>query len=291
MPSSRLAIAQLVLVMLLWGSTFVVTKAGLNGLPPLFFAFARTTVAALFLLLFAILSGRWRLPAQVPRSTVLAMAVVGVAVYYSAFNLGLRYTGAAQAALVQSSLPAVTAAFAMLFLRERPNRRGSVGILLAIAGVIAIFAQSAPGSTASHPSLGNLITLLAVIAWSVYTVMARRLAAVDPLTITAWVMSAGAAMLGGVAWLEHRGSDWPHLSLSGWAIVLYLGALPSALCFVLYNAALRRLRAAQVAVFLNLVPVVGVIASMAALGEKLSSSALLGGALVLAGVWISTRSD
>ncbi len=302
MSSSRLAIAQLVLVMLLWGSTFVVTKAALEGLPPVLFAFARTGVAAVCLLLLAVFKRQWRLPSDTPRGILVTMAVFGIAIYYTAFNLGLRYTSAAQAALVQSSLPAVTTAFAMLFLREQLKARGALGILLAIGGVAMIFAQSAPSPTADRPILGNLIMFCGVIAWSAYTVLARRLAGIEPLTVVSWVTTMGAAALGVgavIEWGMSTGDDLRlgtgggglHLTGGGWTAILYLGLLPSALSFVLYSQALRHLRAAQVAVFINLVPVVGVLAGVVFLGDALSSSALLGGGLVLAGVWLSTRSD
>ena len=287
--------------MLLWGSTFVVTKAALEGLPPVLFAFARTSVAAVCLLLLAVFKRQWRLPRDTPRGMLVTMAVFGIAIYYTAFNLGLRYTSAAQAALVQSSLPAVTTAFAMLFLREQVKARGALGILLAVGGVVMIFAQSAPSATASRPILGNLIMFCGVIAWSAYTVLARRLAGIEPLTVVSWVTTMGAAALGVGAVIEWRMSTGGglhvgtggglHLTGGGWTAILYLGLLPSALSFVLYSQALRHLRAAQVAVFINLVPVVGVLAGVVFLGDALSSTALLGGGLVLAGVWLSTRSD
>lgn len=288
--SRTVAIALLLLVMLLWGSTFVVTKAGLDNWPPVLFAFARLSIASICLLAIAFVTGKLRPPRPVPWGILLAMGLIGIAIYYAEFNLALIYTSAAQAALVQSCIPIVTTTLAVLFLRESFTRFNALGIALAVLGVAAIFVQGTPSPTARAPWLGNLLMLGAVIAWSVYTVLAKRLAGTAALTIATWVTLIGTLFLGAGAWLEGRSAATPHLTPEGWAVIIYLGIFPSALSFVLYSHALRHLRASQVAIFVNLVPVVGVLAGVLAMGDSLSSSALLGGALVLTGAWISTRS-
>ena len=294
MKSSRsLSIALLICVMLIWGSSFVVTKAALGRVPPIFLAFARLAVAAISLSIYAGLTHQLTLrPA--PWRTLFGMAISGILIYYIGFNLSLQYTSASQAALVQSCVPAVTAALAVVFLHEPLTIRRVVGIALAIIGVGAMFLPSARHDGAPQPWLGNLIMVCTVLSWAAYTVMAKRLAALQAVPLATHVTVIGALLLAAPAWLESRfglaqGLSTARWLTADWAAIIYLGVFPSALCFVLYSKALRHLRASQVATFVNLVPLVGVISGVLALGESLSSNALSGGALVLSGVWISTH--
>lgn len=99
--------------------------------------------------------GTARLPRPAPWGTLALMALTGVALYYLAFNVALQFTTASQGALVQSSIPAVTAVMAILWLGERVSVRRGIGIALAMAGVLLIVARSAPDAGARSPVIGN----------------------------------------------------------------------------------------------------------------------------------------
>ena len=81
------------------------------------------------------------------------------------------------------------------------------------------------------------------------------------------------------------------LPVEGWLGVLYLGSIASGLAYALYNASLRHLDASEVGVYTNLIPVVGVLTGIVFLGEPMSLRAILGGAIVMLGVWITSRSE
>jgi drug/metabolite transporter (DMT)-like permease len=285
------SIALLVLVMVIWGSTYVVTKAGLDELPPMLFALLRFAVASACLLPLALFRGGARaLPRPRPWGTLTLMGLAGVGVYYVTFNLGMAYTTASQASLVQSSLPAVTAAMAALWLGERVSRRRALGIGLAVAGVLLIVIRTAPDPGAPSPLLGNALMVCTVLSWGVYTMLAKRTADVDPTVVVAAVTVIGTVLLIPAALVEAavRGPA-PAISAGGWARIVFLGAFASAATFVLYSRALRDLDASQVGTFINLVPLLGVVSGVVVLGETVTPLAFAGGALVLAGVWLSTR--
>jgi drug/metabolite transporter (DMT)-like permease len=285
-----LSIALLLLAMLIWGSAFVVTKSGLAELPPMFFALLRLGVASLVLVPLALLRGRvarllhprvWR--------TLLLMALTGVALYHIGFNLALGYTTASQAALVQSSTPAITAMMAMVWLRERLPRRRILGIGLAVAGVLLIVSRTTPDANARDPLAGNLLMLGTVLAWSAYTMLAKRAADLDPMLVTAVVSLLGALMLVPAALLESPRGFASTISAASWIKIVYLGAFASAASYLFYNRALRDLEASQVGAFVNLVPVIGAASGVVVLGERIAPLALLGGAVVIGGVWIASR--
>jgi len=289
MGSRRVAIVTLIAVMIVWGSTFVVTKAAIVDLPPLTLAFVRVAIGALVLLPFA--WPRVRSVGRLPWRWLWAMAFVGVTLYYVVFNWSLALTSAAQGALVQSSIPAVTACIAMLWLRERATRARMLGIALSVAGVLIVFAQGAQSSAeAPSPALGNVLMFGSVVCWGVYTSIAKRVAQYDSIVITSIIAGIGALLLLPLALLELWRSELPDPGLNAWLGAAYLGVFASGLGYLLYNFSLKHMAASQVGVFTNLIPIVGVLTGVIALGEPLSLQAILGGVIVMVGVAITTRS-
>ena len=205
----------LVAVMSLWGCTFVLTKDVIGEVPPLTLAFLRVAIG--FLILFPVAMIRRRSLVEprpaLPWKAILAMGFVGVSFYYGVFNLGLVYTSASQGALVQSSIPAVTALIAILWLRERASSIRISGIVLSVLGVLIIFSGSqASDASSPQPVLGNSLVFLSVVAWGIYTSLAKRFAHVDAIVMTAAVIGAGALFLFPAAIIEMRGHAWPQLS-------------------------------------------------------------------------------
>jgi len=283
-----LAVLLLLLAVLVWGSTYVVTKAGVEAAPPMLFALLRYCVASLLLLAIALLRrGTARLPRPAPWGTLSLMGLTGVALYYMGFNVALTYTTASQGALVQSSIPAVTAAVAVVMLRERLSAQRMLGIALAIAGVVLIVARTGGGTSAPAPLLGNVIMFATVVVWAVYTSLAKRVSGADPVAVTAAISILGTLMLVPGAALEAANAPTPAISGPTWLRIVYLGALPSAASYLLYNRALRDLDASQVGAITNLSPVIGAVSGVVLLGETITPLAVAGGALVLAGVWMS----
>jgi drug/metabolite transporter (DMT)-like permease len=129
-----------------------------------------------------------------------------------------------------------------------------------------------------------------------YTSLAKRVAGFDSLVITVAVTGSGTLLLLPMAGYEivtahAAGESLPPLPLLGWVGILYLGGVASGLAYLLYNASLRHLDASAVGVYTNLIPVVGVLTGVAVLGEPLSARAIIGGLVVMCGVWITSRSE
>lgn len=291
MTSRPVAIVALLAVMVVWGSTFVVTKSAMAELPPLTMAFIRVLIGTLVLAPFAL--PRMRAShAALPWKWIWLMALIGVALYYVVFNSSLAYTSASQGALVQSSIPAVTALIAVLWLREPASRMRVFGIALSIVGVLIVFAggNTQVNGAAPQPILGNLLMFASVVCWGWYTAMAKRVAESDAIVVTTWVTAIGTALLLPLAAIELWGRPLPQPSAGALLGVAYLGVFASGAGYVLYNFALKGMAASQVGVFTNLIPIVGVLTGVIALGEPLAWQAIVGGIVVMLGVWMTSRS-
>jgi drug/metabolite transporter (DMT)-like permease len=280
------ATLMLLVTMLIWGSTFVVTKRTIQILPPLQLAFVRVMLGALVLAPFAWMRRAREPLTPIPWRSIAWLGAIGVAFYYIAFNSALARTSAAQGALVQSCIPAVTALIAVLWLGERAPARRWIGIGLSIAGVIVVFAGSATqGATSS--SYGNLLMFATVLAWGIYTSLAKRVAHCDTLVVTAGLLAVGAIMLLPFAAWEHAHSCAIRATASAAFAVIYLGCGASGIAYLFYNAALREVDANQAGTYTNLIPVVGVLSGVL-LGDSLSLVSILGGVLVAVGVILTS---
>ena len=143
--------------------------------------------------------------------------------------------------------------------------------------------------TAPAPILGNVLMFASVICWGWYTALAKRVADSDPIVVTTWVTAIGTALLLPIAAIELWERDLPQASAGAWLGVAYLGVFASGAGYVLYNFALKGMAASQVGVFTNLIPVVGVLTGVIALGEPLAWQAIVGGIVVMLGVGMTSR--
>lgn len=278
----------LLLPMVVWGSAFAVTKVLIDLWPPFTVALARVGIGTLVLLPLAI--SRHQRSTHLPWGTIWCMGLLGVTLYYLTFNLSMVYISASQGALVQASIPAMTALVAVVWLRERATALRWLGIALSVAGVLIVF--SGNGSAAGQSSLlGNSLMFASVVCWALYTALAKRAANFEPLVITVSVMGTGTLLLLPFSAYEIMSGELQPLPVTGWLGLVYLGGVASGLAYALYNASLRHLDASAVGVYTNLIPIVGVLTGIVFLGEPLSLRAILGGAIVMLGVWITSRSE
>jgi drug/metabolite transporter (DMT)-like permease len=283
------ALAGVTAVMIVWGSTFVVTKATVQEVPPLALAALRFAIAAIVLVPIAVLRGGLKsLPRPRPHGALVLMGLAGIAFFHIAFNLALVHGSATQGALIYALVPAAVAVAAVVFLGERLSRRRIVGIVISIVGVAVVVSSAEVSGHSPRPLLGAAWMLAAVVAWAVYTITAKTLADADQVVVVGCATVIGVlVMIPPAAWeLGHRG--WPAPSPQGWLGALFLGLVASAVCFIVYSRALRELDASLVGVLVNLDPLVGVLTAAVFLGEPLRAWHLGGGAVAIGGMWLAS---
>jgi drug/metabolite transporter (DMT)-like permease len=278
------ALLALVAAAAIWGSTFVVTKILLDEAAPFFIAAARFAIALVVLWPLLMWRGRER-TAVYFRPTFVALGLLGVAANFGLQNLGLAYTGAADAALIIALTPVAIAALAAVFLSERLVGSQLIGIALSICGVVLI--TGAGGKANGAAVLGDVLVAASTLAWAGYTLLGKRLA---PRHTAATIATAGigwgVAFLVPLALVEAIVVSPPELSLLGIVALAYLGIAASAATFLLWNYALNAVGASVAGTFLNLIPVFGVAFALLA-GESVSLLQLGGGAAVGFGVWLA----
>lgn len=287
-PSGSLALAFLLNLAL--GATYYGTKHALEGLPELTVVAVRTVVAAALLVpltglpaLRALFSGgrsSW-----VP---LLAMGIGGYALPIALGNYGIRHSSATHAALLIGVEPIAVMLLGALLLRERLSGLRAVALGLGLAGATTIVANGIPLVTARDaPQLaGDLVLVASGVAWAIYSIAGKwLLGRHSSLDVTTGAIVVALPALVPLAALELPQIEvGPRLGPAlAWAAAV--GLLASALGTLLWNRALESMDASTLAGFVFLQPVTGVLLGVLALGERASGAALVGGALVFAGVY------
>lgn len=172
---------------------------------------------------------------------------------------------------------------------ERAKPLAVLGAVLAFVGCLTVIGNGDPlAPLAGRIGPGEVLLLGCVVCWTAYTFVGRRATRlVSALAATFWSCVLGAVLLWAAA-LATGGIDWAQWSPSVWAAVAFLGVFGTAIGFTWYTDAVRVLGAARAAMFINLVPLAAVLMAALALGEAFPPSVALGGAAVLAGVWLTT---
>jgi len=277
----------IIFVMMIWGSSFTVTKLVVTEVPPHIFAGIRNLMACAALLPFYIIRRR-KVKGPLPYMKLTLMGLTGTTLYYYAFNTGMKYVSASTGALIEGLIPVAIAIPAAIFLKEHLSKRSIVGIVLSVAGVILVGfvgGQNKPGNSLT----GSFLIVGAVLLWSVYTLLSRSLKDTDTVLVTTVSTFIGTALSLPLPAYEIITGGMPAISWKAWTGMVALAIFASAVAYSLYNKALESLPAAQVGNFLNLNPVIGALVAFLVLKDKLSALQIAGGVLVLAGIWLSSR--
>ena len=283
------AVASMLLVVLIWGLNFTVTKLSFREFAPLAFTavrFGLSSVCILFVLQWS--EGTIRVPrkAWVP---LTVLGVIGNSAYQILFVLGLERTTATNSSLVLASMPALVAAIGVASATEHLSVNGKRGLILASIGVVLVVAAQGVAFSARTLS-GDMLTVVAVVCWAVFTVGVRRLDfPMSPLAITAWTTILGTPVLVAAGAPDLLRMDWGSTSIGGWGGVAYSSLLSLIFAYVLWNRSIRVVGSNRTAIFACVTPLVATGTAVLVLGERPVPAQLAGGALVLAGVLLSQR--
>lgn len=279
----------MVLVAILWGSAFPVTRLLLEEMPPLGAAAWRTLLAASGVAVFAAIQGEFgRLrPEREDRGRLALLALLGGATFLIAMNLAIFLTGASITSFVTGTYPLLAVVVAAFLLGEPLGRRAIGALVVAALGLILL---ARPGG-AHVEVVGVLVALGAALSFATYLGLARLWA--DParlptLTVAFWLLISSLVVSGALQLVVDPGGLLPQLSLKGWAALLWLALPASALPHVLVIATLRRMPASRAAPFLMLMPISGALIAAALLGERLDQIQLGGAGLILLGIAAAT---
>lgn len=278
------AVGQALLVTVLWSSSYVLIKIGLEEIPPLTFAGLRYTIAAAALLPLFLHRGHHEAVRRLAPSDIVLLALLGFLLYTAtqgAQFLALQYVRAATVSLILSFTPVVVGVVSIPLLGERTSFRQWVWLTVVIVGVALYFF---PFGLRSAALLGIGIMILGLLSNALAAILGRyanRDASLSALAVTTASMGVGSVVLLGSGLMIQ---GLPRLSAGSWFIVCWLALVNTAFAFTLWNRTLQTLTATESSVINNTMLVQIAILGWLFLGETLSLSEAAGLVVVTVGI-------
>lgn len=293
MSAGVLAWTAMVVVYLVWGSTYLAIRVGVRDLPPGILAGGRYLLAGLLLYPVAARSGSAELRAtdRPSRASWGACAVVGVLLLVmgnGGVTLAERTVPSALAAVLVATVPLWMVVFGVLIQRDRVSLLAGVGLLVGLAGVAVL----AGGGPLSGHTLGVVIILGAAAAWGLGSVLGHRLplprrvllGAAMQMLVAGVVLLAAAAISG-----EFGQVRWGAVHATSWLSLAWLVVPGSIIAFTAYGYALTHLPLPTVSTYAYVNPVVAVVLGTLLLNEAFTLRAAIGTALVVGSVALTIR--
>jgi drug/metabolite transporter (DMT)-like permease len=283
-PRSRIRpLLYLAGTVLFWGTSFAALKTAMGSFSPMMVMWLRMTVATLVFLPFWRLVPRPQYKAGDWKLLTLAVAFIPCA-YYTLEGFAVQFTTSSQAGVISATAPLLVAAGAWLFLHERLDWQGAVGIGVSIIGVAILSSASVAQETAPAPLLGNLLELSAMVAAAGSMITVKHLSTrYDPWFLTGLQAAVGVVWFAPLAFASGP-TAWSSVSTDAWVAVLYLGTFASLGAFGLYNSALKLMPASRAALAINLIPAVAVLTGWILLDEALTPVQLGACVMIVAAV-------
>ena len=274
---------------LIWGTTYISTKILLKDFTPIEILFTRFIIGYIALLL--IYPHRLKTKNFKEELFFMGAGLCGITLYFLLENIALTYTLASNVGVIISIAPLLTAIFAHIFLdSEKIRPQFLAGFAVAIIGIILIIFNGS--FILKLNPLGDILATLAAVVWAIYSVLIRKISEFHYNTIgcTRKIFLYGLLFIVPTfLFLDFHLDFSRFIKIPNLLNILFLGLGASALCFVSWNWAVGVLGAVKTSVYIYIVPVVTIAASVIILHEKITIVAFLGTALTLAGLYISER--
>lgn len=275
-----------------WAGAFIAGKIGVKEFPPFSLAFFRFFFATI--VIFVIMIGyekkEWRLKGK-EWGPIILLGLIGMFGYHVLFFSALQYTSAINSSMIGATNPLITSILAAFFLNEHFGVKRLGAVLIALSGVILTITDGNLSVLADFSfNKGDLMMLLAVLCWAVYSVISRKVMhRYSPLILTSYSFLVCLILLFPFVLWERPFVYLPKVTWKGWSAVLYMSIFASVIGYLVQQMSIKAIGASKTAAFINLVPVFSIILSALILHEKITMFKLFSAAIIISGVYLNSK--
>jgi drug/metabolite transporter (DMT)-like permease len=293
MPRPKLlTLLEALFAVIVWGGSFIATKVALRDVSPITVVWLRFAMGVVILGIAVTTRRQFALPKRNEWLYFALLGFLGITFHQWLQSTALTTSRASTTAWIVATTPVFMALLGLLILKERLTWLQAAGILLAGLGVILVVSN---GNLASlelgrFGEPGDILVLISAFNWAVFSALSRRGLKSHPAArMMFYVMTFGWLFTGILFFAGPAPHEITQLSIDGWLGVSFLGIFCSGLAYIAWYDALQALPAAQLGAFLYLEPPVAVVVAALILAEATTWAALLGGGIILFGVWLVNR--
>jgi len=293
MPKAKLfPIFEALFAVTVWGASFIATKVALQDVSPATVVWLRFGMGVVILGIAVTARKQFAWPEKKEWLYFALLGFLGIAFHQWLQSTALTTSRASTTAWLVATTPVFMALLGWLVLKEKLTWLQTGGIMLATLGVLLVVSDGDPStiSLRQFGAPGDILVLISSVNWAVFSALSRRGLKSHPATrMMFFVMTLG-WLFSGIPFVSSQGPhEIPNLTVNGWVGVTFLGLFCSGLAYIAWYDALKALPTGQLGAFLYLEPPVAVVVAALVLSESFTWAALLGGAIILFGVWLVNR--
>ena len=294
MPTLARDLSLLVVLAVMWSSSFTVIKVGVETIPPVTLALLRVAIGAVILYAWLRLKG-FRLPTE-PRLwwSFFLIGTIGNAFPFTLINWGEQAIPSGLAVIVIATMPLAALVLGRIFSDEILNVRRLVGVLIGFAGVVVLIGPSELLALGDQ-ALRQLAVATAGVCYAIAGILVRKLPTAKPLEHGTGVLIASVVVLLPAALTAEQPWTVEVNAETVW-VSLYLGVFPTAIATILLIIVIASRGVTFLALNNYLIPLMGVLWGYLFLGETVGNDQLIALALIFAGIAVAgigpaTRKD
>lgn len=275
-----------------WGASFIATKVALNDVSPITIVWLRFGMGLLVLGAAVALRKEFSLPKKNEWGYFALLGFLGITFHQWLQSNGLQTSEAGTTAWIVATTPVFMAILGWLILKEGLSLVKIFGIALAFFGVLLVVSDGnlASISIGKFGAPGDILILVSAVNWAVVSVLSRRGLKTTSASLFVFYMMlfgwlfASALFVGNGLIVEV-----PELTFNGWLGITFLGIFCSGLAYIAWYDALQALTTASTGVFLYIEPLIAMVVAFFILNEAITLASLVGGGIILFGVWLVNR--
>ena len=275
-----------------WGTSFIATKVALVDISPITIVWLRFSMGVVILGFVVALRKQFSLLSKDEWPYFALLGFLGITFHQWLQSNALQTSEASTTAWIVSTTPVFMALLGWIVLKESLGWMMILGILLAFVGVLLVVYDGNLGSISlrSFGKPGDILVLISAVNWAVVSVFSRRGLKTHPAGLMMfYVMSFGWLFTSILFFATQNVSEIDNLTFNGWMGVAFLGVFCSGLAYIAWYDALKELSTAQTGAFLYIEPLVAVVVAALVLAEPVTWASLLGGVVILFGVWLVNK--
>jgi drug/metabolite transporter (DMT)-like permease len=277
----------LTLTSIIWGTTWVVSRIGVQHVPGLQISYIRQFIAGSLLLIFFFVRGE-KLPTRKQFTWLFVLSIFTFVLSNGFSTWSVKYVSSGLAALISALYPLCVVIIEMIFFKRNNNTPLTfIGLFVGLAGVAIVFYENAFHEQPDGYSYGIILGLIAMLGWSIGTIyITRNKYQMNPYYAIGWQMLIGSFLICMLAFTTNNNIPFNEIPSQTWMVIAYLVSFGSIVAFVAFIYTVKYMSPAIASLYAYINPLVAMSFGAILLDEPLTLNLIIGALVTLAGVYI-----